>query len=223
MSVYPRGYISDTSSSFCYPGLRKVMTRVPVTEDFGVLGHKCLSSSPQVDTAVKKASQLLLFPWLSFSHLARDLFISLYASLFRPHLKCYLQVLAPLWCWKTGKGVTLSHAKSFWSSPGTLWSAFDQSQIFLSFIVNGFDNVGVTHFLRSCSHVRQKQHRFRLVTRANKFSQVVMNAWNFLPAVVVNILSVHCVKRVIDKAWALLVKKVMYASLLETTKISKQR
>jgi ribonuclease P/MRP protein subunit RPP40 len=195
----------------------QILDSVKEEKDLGVLITDDLKVSNQCVKVVKTANQVLGMIKRTFTFKTTDNLLQLYKSLVRPHLEYCMQV----WCPYLRKDIDmiegvqrkatrmiLGYSEKSYEDRLKLCKLLtleqrrhrgDMIEVFK--LLNGFDDVKYNNFFELDSNTCTRGHKHKLIKpranlnlRLHNFSHRVINAWNNLPAFIVESHSVNSFK-----------------------------
>ena len=204
----------------------KLVTKSQEEKDIGVIIDPALSFDAHISAKIKKANSVLGIIARSFEYKDKDIMLTLYKALVRPHLEYANQIWAP-YLVKHVVAIESVQRRMTRQVPGLKDLSYEDrlrelclptlayrrlrgDMIELYKIATGKYDPAVTAELLDFSHLQHTRgHRYKLVCqrantskRKNSFFVRTVELWNSLPSVVVEAQSVIAFERQLDKQWS---------------------
>lgn len=199
------------------------ITKTTEEKDLGITIDDKLKFQQHIHIQTKKANQRLGMINRTFTYMDKDMFLTLYKSLVRPHLEYGSTVWAVIYkkegiqienvqrratkMVKIIKHLSYSSRLKYLGLPSLQYRRLRSDMVETFKILNNIDKVGNEYLFpikesitRGHSKKIYKQHS-RTNIRKYSFSQRVVDAWNNLPTTVVEAKTVNSFKSQLNKHW----------------------
>ena len=198
--------------------------KVTTEKDFGVTFDQNLKFTDHINIKVNKANRNVGLIFRTFTFMDKDMFLSIYKSIVRPHLEYASSVWSPMFkkdkillenvqrrvtrLVKCLKHLSYEDRSRTLGLPSLEYRRERSDMIQVYKIMHGIDKVDKDKFFTVNRYSATRGHslklfkkRSRLLVRANSFSNRVVDSWNSLTEDIVNAPSLNAFKSRLNRYW----------------------